>query len=145
MPLLCVAHTLVEQMFPFMASSWDQWPWSNWLWKRAKRIIWSTRHSMRTRVLVRHICGHREASPCLGWGRGVEAELRKEMSKGILKCIDPGLAWDWARNSPQMGWHPLPQTRGNHGRLHVLGFCKYIQPPGNTPLPLPVWSDSPKS
>lgn len=84
--LLCVAHTLVEQMFSFMASCWDQWPWSNWLLKRAKRIIWSTGHSLRTRVLVGHICGHHEATVRLGWGREVEADVWIEFRLLWVKC-----------------------------------------------------------
>lgn len=132
--LLCVAHTLVEQMFSFMASSWDQWPRSNQLLKRAKRTIWSTGHSLRTRVLVGHICGHHEATPCLGQGWGVEAGLRMVMPKGILKCTDPGLLeiepvtfhkWD-DTHSPKPGntvGHCLPRTFMNLFSLPGTHLC----------------------
>ena len=43
--------------------------------KEGKRIIWSTGHSLRTRVLAGHICGHRAATAWLGWGRGVGADV----------------------------------------------------------------------
>lgn len=63
----------------------------NWLLTRAERIIWSTEHSLRTRVLVEHRCGHHEATPCLGWERGWRQDQERRCKKARWNALPQGL------------------------------------------------------